>query len=61
MNSVDGFNNRLDTVEEIIMNWKVGQKKIEAEGEDCPKDRRNNFQTTARTMQQQNSTYLTTS
>lgn len=28
MNSVDGFNNRLDTVEEMAVNWKIGQKKI---------------------------------
>lgn len=28
MNYVDGFSNGLDTVGEMIMNWKVGQKKI---------------------------------
>lgn len=28
MNLEDGFDNRLDTMKEMIMNWKMGQKKI---------------------------------
>ena len=53
---LEEFNNRLDTMEEMILNWKSGQKKIEAEGVDFPKKMRNNFQTTARTTHQQNGT-----
>lgn len=32
MNQVDGFNNRLDTVGEMIMNWKISQN-IQTEAE----------------------------